>query len=92
MRKNIPFEIASPEPEITGEKAMQAFHFLHEQTKEHDLQNMTLDEIHEKSTRQAIGRIKRYTKKRLFLKIRICRFLHYHFYYILPRYHKFTIS
>ena len=41
---------------------MQAFHFLHEQTKEHDLQNMTLDEIHEKSTRQAIGRIKRYTK------------------------------
>ncbi len=45
--RKIPFEITSPEPEITREKAMQAFLALREQAKENGLQDMTLDEINE---------------------------------------------
>lgn len=45
--RKIPFEIASPEPEITREKAMQAFFAIREQAKHNGLQDMTLDEINE---------------------------------------------
>ncbi len=45
--RKIPFEISSPEPEITREKAMQAFLTIREQAKQHGLQDMTLDEINE---------------------------------------------
>ncbi len=45
--RKIPFEIVSPEPEITREKAMQAFLFLREQAKKNGVQGMTLDEINE---------------------------------------------
>jgi len=45
--RKIPFEIASPEPEITREKAMQAFFTIREQAKHNGLQDMTLDEINE---------------------------------------------
>ena len=45
--RKIPFEITSPEPEITREKAMQAFLALSEQAKEKGLQDMNLDEINE---------------------------------------------
>ncbi len=45
--RKIPFEITSPEPEITREKAMQVFLALREQAKENGLQDMTLDEINE---------------------------------------------
>ena len=45
--RRIPFEIASPEPEITREKAMQAFMELREQAKKNKGQDMTLEEINE---------------------------------------------
>lgn len=45
--RKIPFEIASSEPEVTREKAMQAFLSLRQQAKEKGLQDMTLDEINE---------------------------------------------
>ncbi len=45
--RKIPFEISSPEPEITREKAMQAFLTIREQAKQNGLQDMTLDEINE---------------------------------------------
>lgn len=45
--RKIPFEIASPESEVTREKAMQAFLSLRQQAKEKGLQDMTLDEINE---------------------------------------------
>lgn len=45
--RKIPFEIVSPEPEITREKAMQAFVSLRRQAKENGLRNMTQDEINE---------------------------------------------
>ncbi|HIZ23562.1 MAG TPA: type II toxin-antitoxin system RelB/DinJ family antitoxin [Candidatus Blautia faecigallinarum] len=45
--RRIPFEIASPEPEITREKAMQAFMELREQAKKNKVQDMTLEEINE---------------------------------------------
>ncbi len=45
--RKIPFEIASPSPEITREKAMQAFSAIREQSKLNGLQDMTLDEINE---------------------------------------------
>lgn len=45
--RKIPFEITSPEPEITREKAMQTFMSLRECAKENGLQDMTLEEINE---------------------------------------------
>jgi DNA-damage-inducible protein J len=45
--RKIPFEIASPESEITREKAMEAFISLRSQAKKNGVQGMTLDEINE---------------------------------------------
>ena len=45
--RKIPFEIVSPEPEITREKAMQAFISLREQSERNFPQGMSLDEINE---------------------------------------------
>ena len=43
--RKIPFEIVSPEPNITREKAMEAFLSLREQAIKNNLQDLTLDEI-----------------------------------------------
>ena len=43
--RRIPFEISAPEPEITREKAMQAFLSLREQAAKSFPSGMTLDEI-----------------------------------------------
>ena len=43
--RKIPFEIVSPEPNITREKAMEAFISLREQASKNNLQDLTLDEI-----------------------------------------------
>lgn len=43
--KKMPFEILSPEPEITREKAMQTFLSLRNQAKENGVQDMTPEEI-----------------------------------------------
>lgn len=45
--RKIPFEIVSPEPEITREKAMQAFLSLRAQAEENFPQGMSLEEINE---------------------------------------------
>ena len=45
--RRIPFEISSPEPEISREKAMEAFMSLRAAAKENGLQDMSLDEINE---------------------------------------------
>ena len=45
--RRIPFEITSSEPEITRERAMQAFPSLRAQAAENFPQGMTLDEINE---------------------------------------------
>lgn len=44
-QRKIPFEIASSEPEITREKAMQAFAALRAQAKANGVSDMSLDEI-----------------------------------------------
>ena len=46
-QRKIPFEIASPEPDITRENAMQAFAALRAQAKANGLSDMTLEEINE---------------------------------------------
>lgn len=43
--RRIPFEITSPVPEISREKAMRTFADLREQARQNGLQDMTLDEI-----------------------------------------------
>ena len=43
--RKIPFEIVSPEPNITREKAMEAFLSLREKASKNNLQDLTLDEI-----------------------------------------------
>ncbi len=43
--RKIPFEIVSPEPNITREKAVEAFLSLREQASKNNLQDLTLDEI-----------------------------------------------
>ena len=53
--RKIPFEIVSPEPEITREKAMQAFMSLREQSKKNFPQGMSLDEINEEIHRVRYG-------------------------------------
>lgn len=45
--RKIPFEIVSPEPEITREKAMQAFLSLRAQAEKNFPQGMSLEEINE---------------------------------------------
>lgn len=53
--RRIPFEIVSPEQEITREKAMQAFLSLRTQAKENFPQGMTLDEINEEIHKARYG-------------------------------------
>lgn len=53
--RRIPFEIISPEPEITREKGMQAFMALREQAKKNFPQGMTLDEINEEIRKTRYG-------------------------------------
>lgn len=43
--RKIPFEISSPEPDITREYALQAFKELRAQAEENGLSDMSLDEI-----------------------------------------------
>lgn len=45
--RRIPFDIISPEPEITREKAMQAFLALREESAKNYPDGMSLDEINE---------------------------------------------
>ena len=45
--RRIPFEIASPEPEITREGALRAFQALRAQAKRRGASEMTLEEINE---------------------------------------------
>ena len=45
--RRIPFEITSPEPEYTREKAMQAIMAIREQSKKNFPNGMTLEEINE---------------------------------------------
>jgi len=49
--RKIPFEITSPEPEITREKAMKAFMVLREEAEKNGLQDMSLSEINEEIRR-----------------------------------------
>lgn len=44
-QRKIPFEISSPETEITREGAMQAFKTLRTQAKDNGVADMNLDEI-----------------------------------------------
>ena len=46
-QRKIPFEISSPETNITREGAMQAFMALRAQAKENGVADMNLDEINE---------------------------------------------
>lgn len=50
-QRKIPFEIASPEPEITRDGAMQAFMALREQAKANNISDMSLEEINEEIRR-----------------------------------------
>ena len=45
--RRIPFEIASPKPEVTRESGLQAFLALREEAKQAGIQDMTLDEMNE---------------------------------------------
>lgn len=42
-QRRIPFEISSPETDIIGEGAMQAFHTLRAQAKENGVADMSLE-------------------------------------------------
>ena len=53
--RKIPFEIVSPEPEITREKAMQAFLSIRGQSEKNFPQGMSLDEINEEIRRARYG-------------------------------------
>jgi len=53
--RKIPFEIVSPEPEITREKAMQAFWTLRAQAEKNFPQEMTLEEINEEIRKARYG-------------------------------------
>lgn len=46
-QRKIPFEISSPNPDITREGAMQAFMALRAQAKDNGTADMSLDEINE---------------------------------------------
>lgn len=53
--RKIPFEIASPKPEITREKAMQAFMAIRAQSEKNFPQGMTLEEINEEIRKARYG-------------------------------------
>lgn len=53
--RRIPFEIISPEPEVTRERAMQAFLSLRQQAGKNFPQGMSLDEINEEIRRSRYG-------------------------------------
>lgn len=53
--RKIPFEIVSPEPEVTREKAMQAFLSLRTQAEKDFPNGMTLDEINEEIHKARYG-------------------------------------
>ena len=53
--RKIPFEIVSPEPEITREKAMQAFTSLRVQSEKNFPHGMSLDEINEEIRKARYG-------------------------------------
>lgn len=44
-QRKIPFEISSPEKDVTREGAMQAFNALRSQAKDNGIADMSLDEI-----------------------------------------------
>lgn len=46
-QRKIPFEIASPETDITREGAMQAFQALRAQARDNDVSDLSLEEINE---------------------------------------------
>lgn len=45
--RRIPFEITSPDEEITRERGLEAFYELREQARRNGIQGMPLDEINE---------------------------------------------
>lgn len=55
--RRIPFEITSPDEEITLERGREAFYELREQAKQNGVQGMSLDEINEeiRLTREEIN-------------------------------------
>lgn len=53
--RKIPFEIVSPEPEVTREQAMQAFLSLRAQAEKNFPQGMSLDEINEEIRKARYG-------------------------------------
>ena len=53
--RKIPFEIASPQPEITREKAMQDFTALRAQSAENFPEGMSLGEINEEISKARTG-------------------------------------
>ena len=55
-QRRIPFEIASSEPEITRENAMQAFAALRAQAKANGVSDMTLEEINEETRLARTGK------------------------------------
>ena len=50
-QRRIPFEISSPETDITREGAMQAFNTLRAQAKENGVADMSLDDINKEIDR-----------------------------------------
>ena len=55
-QRRIPFEIASPESEITREGAMQAFAALRAQAKNNGVADMSLDEINKEINKSCASR------------------------------------
>lgn len=53
--RKIPFEITSPEPEVTREKVMQAFMALRTQAQKDFPNGMSLDEINEEIRKTRYG-------------------------------------
>lgn len=53
--RRIPFEIVAPEPEVTREKAMEAFLSLRAQAEKNFPQGMSLEEINEEIRRTRYG-------------------------------------
>ena len=56
--RRIPFEITSPDEEITRERGLEAFYQLREEARKNGLQGMSLDEINEeiRLAREEMGR------------------------------------
>ena len=49
--RRIPFEIYSPQKNVTRKSAMQAFNDLRKQAKQNGISDMTIDEINEEISR-----------------------------------------